>query len=681
MSPSINKVKQKESTVIHKKQETHQTDDDNASDEGNRKVVTPLKGEDPYSHLSKDSDNYYNQPKKETTPKISNNNDLFKAPISTKTFENERNRFESQLRDMENKMKKKEEQYMNEIEKLKYSHKEEIITYQEMLKTKEKEYNEEINYLRMEKNEEVKNTKESMALRHKNEIDLMEKKTERLLKEQKMKFDSENDTLKKHLEQQIEYNKLATKVELSSKHIDELMQKIQNEKEMQVSDAKVYKVSLEKLEDRLKAMENNLNRDKELFIKEKEAFEEDQLEKKKINAEEVVRIKGEVSRLEQLQSKIRSEEYAIKEKYEKEKIDLNRKYDEMKIELETMKSNYISKVNEVEYQRKMFEEEKKYFDKYKDDTLKNIDNKKYELENMKEKYYSEEKEIQSRIAIMQEKELYLTEKFEEFDKIRLSQAEKEEKIEKDRKELIIAARRIEDSIKALDEKGRLLEKEKNVLMKQYNEIESEKMNNNSEKIIIEQEKSEIRLRLQSIDMLRMKYITENRPMLNLTSPIQSIPSLTSNNFMSKTIMSTKINSKQMDNPNFYSSIPSNKTMMNMTSPKEISGGFNADKYFDSLKNRIHSNNLIDNNNDISEESNKFDKMIMKERNYLKKSTESLESNTKNEYEKMKKNHFDSINITNLNIHEGPSLQQFKDKSFDNQKKDSTLDNYEEIQNE
>ena len=375
--------------------------------------------------------------------------------------------------------------------------------------------------------------------------------------------------------------KLANKVENSSNQINELLEKITKEKSDQNESNRLYRESLVAFEERLKRMEEDLKEEKTLFTKSKMDYEKELSEKKKVNAEETSRIKKEIARLEQMQDKFKLEQYESKEKFEREKIDLVSKHDEMKLELETLKANYQSKLNEVEYQKKILEEEKKYFDKYKEESLKNIEIKKIDLQNLQTKYYAEETEIKGRIKVLQEKEFYLNDKFDEFEKTKQTILEEKQKIEKGNKDLMIAARRLDESIRAVDEKNNRLEKEKEELMKQYNEIETEKMNINNEKLKIAQEKSDIRLRLQSIDMMRMKYVSE--PLSFLPTPSPSNP-----NF-SKTFQT--INPKYFSNTgrSFYSSTQKTGFYDPQNFNQTTKGkSFNADQYFSSLKNKINS---------------------------------------------------------------------------------------------
>jgi hypothetical protein len=126
--------------------------------------------------------------------------------------------------------------------------------------------------------------------------------------------------------------------------------------------------------------------------------------------------------------------------------------------------------------------------------------KKLNIEEKKRELYEEEREKHSKVKALQEKEFYLTEKFEEFDRRKKDIEESSRKLEKEQRDTIIALKRLDDDIKLLEEKNRLFEKEKETIVRKYQEIETERAIMNSDKLKIEQDKAELRLRIQSLDV-------------------------------------------------------------------------------------------------------------------------------------------------------------------------------------
>ena len=77
-------------------------------------------------------------------------------------------------------------------------------------------------------------------------------------------------------------------------------------------------------------------------------------------------------------------------------------------------------------------------------------------------------------------------------------------------ELFIAAKRIDDSIKLLQERHMAVERESETVRKQLEEVDDERMKMSQERLKIEQERSDLRVREQAVEMMRRKYV---QPML------------------------------------------------------------------------------------------------------------------------------------------------------------------------
>jgi len=92
--------------------------------------------------------------------------------------------------------------------------------------------------IRHEIDREIQNERERMNLIHKSDLENQENIFKRNLQQQKEAADVQNETLKKQLQQQIEFNKLAHKVEFSSKQIEEILQKFYSEKEKSIDTEK-----------------------------------------------------------------------------------------------------------------------------------------------------------------------------------------------------------------------------------------------------------------------------------------------------------------------------------------------------------------------------------------------------------------------------------------------------------
>ena len=63
-------------------------------------------------------------------------------------------------------------------------------------------------------------------------------------------------------------------------------------------------------------------------------------------------------------------EYNAKEKYEKEKLEMTRKINDAQSELDKYKSEYRSKLNELEYEKRMLSDRKEYLEKYEEKAIR-----------------------------------------------------------------------------------------------------------------------------------------------------------------------------------------------------------------------------------------------------------------------------------------------------------------------
>ena len=173
-------------------------------------------------------------------------------------------------------------------------------------------------------------------------------------------------------------------MESSSKQIDDILHKFTNEKQESHLNDKINMDTKEKylieMEEKLREQEKSLATEKEGILQMRKDFELRELEKRKENQEEKIRIEREILRLQDLQNSLKMLEFNSKEKYEREKMELTQRQAEMKIEVDSIKSEYQQRFNEVDYQQKILTEEKKFFEKSKEETHKNINIKKSDLD-------------------------------------------------------------------------------------------------------------------------------------------------------------------------------------------------------------------------------------------------------------------------------------------------------------
>lgn len=326
----------------------------------------------------RDNSNNNNQEQGDNIGKLRIEKDYYESQIATykKRAEEDKARYDALLNDEREKYRKSKEENSKFLDELRVRHKEELLSIEENYKSIVSSLNDDNRKIRSEIDKEIQNERERMQIIHKSDLENQENGFKRNMEQQKKFNDEQNDMLKKQLQQQIEFNKLASKVELSSKQMDDILQKFYNDRDKNVETEKSTYENKERFlreyEDKLKDFEKSMNIEKEAIVKMRQDSELRDLEKRRDSQEEKVRLDKEISRLQELQNSLKVLEYNAKEKYERERLEINQKHNDMKSEMDTIKNDYHQKLNEVDYQKKIFVEEKNFFDKYKDEALKYI---------------------------------------------------------------------------------------------------------------------------------------------------------------------------------------------------------------------------------------------------------------------------------------------------------------------
>jgi len=331
-------------------------------------------------------------------------------------------------------------------------------------------------------------------------------------------------------------------------------------------------------------------------------------------------------------------EYSSKEKFEREKLELEHKLQQLKMDTDSLKNEYYQKLGDVEYQKKMINEEKLFFERYKDEAMKNIDLKRGNMEDMKKKFHEEEREMNARRKVLQEQDFYLKEKFEEFEKLKREIAGDQARLEGDKKELLVNVAKFKEQLKSYEEKSLILEKEKEQIFKRYQDLESERVFISNEKLKIEQGKTELRLRMQSMDALRIKYVASSTDNLGLA------PNMTGNNF-AKTGFQTGFPDKGVMSNNFISTktenlLKVNNDVLNKTN-MSLRKSFNCDEYLSSLRMKLGNNTIS------AGKPNNFTDYIFQEKEYLKKSV--TDNGPEKDFDFEIKKELDRINNKNTSL--------------------------------
>ena len=168
-----------------------------------------------------------------------------------------------------------------------------------------------------------------------------------------------------------------------------------------------------------------------------------------------------------------------------------------------------SKINEIESAEAILEEERNYFEEYKKNSENLLTLKKEEIEKLKYKYEKEENELNKKYEELENKEKILNEKLNEFENQKKTLSDRYNLAIQKEAELQNAALRIENSRRELDNRNIALNNERQMINNTLRLIQNEIIENNLGKNNIQQEKKNLKLRQDTIDSLRMKYLGNN----------------------------------------------------------------------------------------------------------------------------------------------------------------------------
>ena len=261
--------------------------------------------------------------------------------------------------------------------------------------------------------------------------------------------------------------------------------------------------------------------------------------------------------------------------------------------------------------------------------------------------------MKKRIKTLQEKEYYLKEKFEQYEAYRKDLSELKKAIELDKKGLLTAAKRLEEDVRLVEIKNSTIEKEKEIIIRKFQEYENDRSILNNERVKLEQLKSELKLRMQTVDLMRVKYVSNQTQETNDYYGFMNINSNMGNtNNFNQSNPNMNLN---MNNNAFMTGSVSNNfsnTNLNNTAKPQDRKQIKSDEFFENLKNKLENPNAYLFDHDIqksalsqtakpSNSHNNFNNYLNKEMEQIKKSNLELEMK-KNQ----KQSQIDEISIKN-----------------------------------
>ena len=504
-----------------------------------------------------------------------------------------------------------------ELEK-KYDNK--INTKQEIFKENEEKLYKQKNKIEEDKIFKIKSIKESQEKLYNHQLEQLESE----FKIEKEKIEAiqkyELDNINMELENIKERKNKILKDEISNKNIYDIYNELYN---------------------RI----NSLNNDVELNIKlkEKEFLQKDLESRNKQLSEEIRKIKENEEEYNNRISKKNEELEEIKEKIEKEIKDLknkeyeiNRKqldiknyYDKIDKDLEDnekyMKNKFdeernIYDLNQEIKEENILNEDKELFEKEKKNIYKILEERNKELNNKSLELKQYELRIENNLAELNSKEDVIIRDLNEISNLNEDITLEKEKIQRERYNIELIEKRIQNDIKLLNEDKDFIEKEKEKIKRMNMEIEDEKNKLNNEYKILEQENQGLDLKSQTLDNMRLNYILNNKYQNNRNNfediGLKTMPNFV-NNIINNNISKNNngANFNRTDEFKHKDNFAKTFSIFNQGDRK-----LNAEEYFEKLnkeiedKKKVNGDNEYDINNYIINGKN-FIKEIREESNF------------------------------------------------------------------
>ena len=219
--------------------------------------------------------------------------------------------------------------------------------------------------------------------------------------------------------------------------------------------------------------------------------------------------------------------------------------------------------------------------------------------------FYEEEEVKANKKNLEKQVNLLSNQISEINRTKEENKIQSEKIEKEKKDITIAAKRIDTFIQSLDEKQKGINQQNELLNLKYDEIEKMKLELQNEKMKIEQQKNDLKYQTQNIELLKMKLNNE----ISLNQKLNNNNNNLNNTFSNENYLKQTSDNYNNNNFNYTSNetqFKPNKTTRFFPSNKLI----NVDEYFEKVKkyNKSDKNPILE---------------ISKEKEFLRKSKENF----------------------------------------------------------
>ncbi len=390
-----------------------------------------------------------------------------------------KNTYQIQLDNEKEKTNELKNKQLKEIENLKLQLQNDLITNENIYRQKENLLKEELERIKNDIKIQLENQKNKIEIQQRNELEDIERKNKREVEKLNNQNKREIDNLKDENFQIAKLDELMKKFETSTKKIEDIAEKLNDEKEKSIIDDKSLLDNKEKslliMEEKLNEMEKDLILDRQNLNKKKEELSSFEIEKEKELKNERLKIDQQLYTLKQLENVLNQIDFKQREENDKNKMSLNYEENQINMKIQLFNNNLQSKIKEYEQNKKLLEEEKKFFENYKNDSIKNIEYQRVNLEQKKRELTDSMIKLKEKIKLIQDKEMYLNQLLEFNENYKLQLYERENKITINDNDIKIAAQRINNEIQNLRDNEQYITLEKERIMMMYQNLDNQKI--------------------------------------------------------------------------------------------------------------------------------------------------------------------------------------------------------------
>ena len=261
---------------------------------------------------------------------------------------------------------------------------------------------------------------------------------------------------------------------------------------------------------------------------------------------------------------------------------------------------YNTKLNEIESEERILEEEKIYFEKYKNNFNQIYEDKQKDIEDMRLNYEKEKEELDKKLEILEKEEKRINDKENNFELEKKILTERYNKAINKEADLLKIKIKLENSFAELDRRNSVFEKNNEFINQTKKELEFQITQNINEEKRLLNEKNNLRVRQDMVDSLRIKYVGDIT-----NSPFELMQKTFSENIINNQQYYSYNKTEEFKNNNF-STINQNKfTNLNNNDYKYNINNMKSEEYINfNNNNEINHKKLsiIEENNKLSENS-------------------------------------------------------------------------------